>query len=694
RGGGGGGSSRSGGCLNSTVVVAVVVVKHGGGGGDSLNDDGGGDGGGGSGGSGGGGDFNSLVVVVVAVVARAMNRAGGLSLLQFLLPLLFFGPSFSTLFCFCKGICRCCVATPGSTTAFQHAGRRVECSLFGRAVSPVAFVFALLSGATAGLATQLLFYHLEVAALLRARTPVSSLREVYESLWRKGGLAGLAVLYRGFPSATLRGAIFREVQLGLLSTSSEEMSFFRHLVMLRNNAATTRNFSSHLQPVNTALTITKNLSKFPWKMQTRSLMEAAAGGLEGGKVFDVVYWYPFLKSPTAMLGYTAVAGGGLAWTWMGEGGVPQHFHTNGDYKLAKMFGRDFYLTSLLYSVLDGLKMLARAIYLSILFTPVIAMPLFAHYFGPQYREKWLHFVYVALEKAGPAFIKWGQWAATRRDLFPTDLCNELSKLQTIKAPEHSFDYTKETVEKAFGRNLLDIFVDFEEAPVGTGHLTQVHRATLRCDNPDNEEKIHVVAVKIRHPGVKETLERDLSIVRFFSKLLSLIIPTTKFNWSRFDETLEEFAVFMGSQVDLTRKAVLLSCFNRILTYSVSKWWYLACPEPLYPLVHLEVFVETFEEGESVARIIQGDDNLKPSRKVRDKIVRDGTHASLNMLLNDRFVNTDMSPRNILVSLDGGKPHFVILDIGMTARISSSDVDNVTHILQAVGRRDGRTAAEN
>ncbi|KAF9606111.1 hypothetical protein IFM89_023134 [Coptis chinensis] len=362
-----------------------------------------------------------------------------------------------------------------------------------------------------------------------------------------------------------------------------------------------------------------------------------------------------------------MAGGGLAWTWMGEGGARQHFHPKGDYKLPKMFGRDFYLTSLLYSVLDGLKMLARAIYLSILFTPAIAMPLFAHYFGPKYREKWIHFVYIALEKAGPAFIKWGQWAATRRDLFLTDLCIELSKLQTIKAPEHSFDYTKETVEKAFGRNLLDIFVDFEEAPVGSGQLTQVHRATLRCDNPDEE--------KIRHPSVKESLERDLSIVCFFSKLLSLIIPTTTYKWSRFDETLEEFAVFMGSQVDLTRKAVLLSCFNHILTAAgVSKWWYLACPEPLHPLVHPEVLVENFEEGESIARIIQGDGNLNPSRRVG-------------------FVNADMSPRNILVSSDRGKPHFIILDVGMATNISKTDKYNVVRILRAVGRRDGRTAAE-
>ena len=35
-----------------------------------------------------------------------------------------------------------------------------------------------------------------------------------------------------------------------------------------------------------------------------------------------------------------------------------------------------------------------------------------------------------LEAAGPAFIKWGQWAATRHDLFPPDFCAILEHLHT------------------------------------------------------------------------------------------------------------------------------------------------------------------------------------------------------------------------------------------------------------------------
>lgn len=41
----------------------------------------------------------------------------------------------------------------------------------------------------------------------------------------------------------------------------------------------------------------------------------------------------------------------------------------------------------------------------------------------------------ALEAAGPAFIKWGQWAATRHDMFPPDMCTELEHLHTqVRCP--------------------------------------------------------------------------------------------------------------------------------------------------------------------------------------------------------------------------------------------------------------------
>ncbi|KAI3741096.1 hypothetical protein L1987_58763 [Smallanthus sonchifolius] len=348
-----------------------------------------------------------------------------------------------------------------------------------------------------------------------------------------------------------------------------------------------------------------------------------------------------------------------------------------------------FLISSAISVFEGLILIIRAIYLAFLFSPSVAMAPFAEYFGYSSRKSWLSLVRRTLEIAGPAFIKWGQWAATRPDLFPRDLCTELSKLHS-NAPEHSFSYTKKTVEKAFGRKISDIFDDFEEVPVASGSIAQIHRAVLRYTYRGKQIKPLVVAVKVRHPGVGESIRRDFEIINVVAKI-SRFIPTLK--WLRLDESVQQFAVFMMSQVDLSREAANLSRFN----YNFRRWRDVSFPKPVYPLVHPAVLVETFEQGESVAYYV---DELEGHERLKSSLAHIGTHALLKMLLVDNFIHADMHPGNILVRnkssrkrIFKSKPHLVFLDVGMTAELSNSDRINLLEFFKAVARRDGATAAK-
>ncbi|KAK9267905.1 hypothetical protein L1049_010342 [Liquidambar formosana] len=351
-----------------------------------------------------------------------------------------------------------------------------------------------------------------------------------------------------------------------------------------------------------------------------------------------------------------------------------------------------YVISLFLSAFEFVVLLLRALYLSILFSPSIVMAPFADYFGPQFRTMWLHVVHRTLENAGPAFIKWGQWAATRPDLFPRDLCTKLAELHT-KAPEHSFAYTRKTIEKAFGRKLSEIFSDFEEAPIASGSIAQVHRASLRFRYPGQQVKPMVVAVKVRHPGVGESIRRDFVIINSVARI-SNFIPTLK--WLRLDESVQQFAVFMMSQVDLAREAAHLSRF----IYNFRRWKDVSFPKPVYPLVHPAVLVETYEQGESVSHFV---DELEGNNRIKTALAHIGTHALLKMLLVDNFIHADMHPGNILVRVSQSKssrkrlfkskPHVIFLDVGMTAELSKSDRVNLLEFFMAVARRDGRTAAE-
>lgn len=380
-----------------------------------------------------------------------------------------------------------------------------------------------------------------------------------------------------------------------------------------------------------------------------------------------------------------------------------------------------YLTSALLEAFEMFVLFLRAVYLLILFTPCIAMAPLVHYLGIEFRKTWIRVVRLTLAKAGPAFIKWGQWAATRPDLFPRDLCYELAEFQT-NAPSHSFSYSRKCIENAFGRKLNEIFEKFEEEPVASGSIAQVHRATLKYKYPGQQiKKPAVVAVKVRHPGVSEAIRRDFFIINLVSKI-SCIVPNLK--WLRLDESIQQFAVFMMSQVDLSREAAHL---NRFI-YNFRRWKDVSFPIPLYPLVHPSVLVETYEQGESILHFVE---ELQGHEHIKSSLAHIGTHALLKMLLVkylnshlicflffslkmlfgnriffqvDNFIHADMHPGNILVrmakrksppavQLFKSKPHVVFLDVGMTTELSKRERESLLEFFKAIALQDGRGVAE-
>ena len=130
--------------------------------------------------------------------------------------------------------------------------------------------------------------------------------------------------------------------------------------------------------------------------------------------------------------------------------------------------------SLAATLAEEAQIALRGLYLFLLFLPaVVTSPvLLLGGRAGERRQQWLELMRWTLERAGPAFIKWGQWAATRPDMFPADVCTQLALLQT-KAPTHSYQHTRSAVEAAFGQPLPKLFAEFEEDPVASGSIAQV-----------------------------------------------------------------------------------------------------------------------------------------------------------------------------------------------------------------------------
>ncbi|KAK3316638.1 hypothetical protein B0H66DRAFT_299997 [Apodospora peruviana] len=278
---------------------------------------------------------------------------------------------------------------------------------------------------------------------------------------------------------------------------------------------------------------------------------------------------------------------------------------------------------------------------------------------------WYNFLVKAMEWAGPSFIKLGQWAASRSDIFPTELCDIMSKLHA-NAPAHSFHATKRMIRAAFGGRALDeIFDEFDETPLGVGAIAQVYKAKLKPDlagpgDPDvlpiesdmrqnvrrNVETVlkstpkrvpstHV-AVKVLHPGVERTVRRDLRIMWFFASVLNKI-PTIE--WLSLPDEVIQFGEMMRLQLDLRIEAANLTMFRKNFKDRTTAWF----PYPYSEFSTRGVLIEEFANGIPLADFMANGGGV-----FQHDIASEGLDAFLRMLLLDNFVHADLHPGNIMV----------------------------------------------
>ncbi|GIL44479.1 hypothetical protein Vafri_1931 [Volvox africanus] len=255
------------------------------------------------------------------------------------------------------------------------------------------------------------------------------------------------------------------------------------------------------------------------------------------------------------------------------------------------------------------------------------------------RGAWWLLLY-GCRRGGAAFIKWGQWAATRVDLFPDDFCETLSQLHE-QAPKHSFSFTRRQIKSAFGVPVHVMFEAFDPRPVASGSIAQVHRAFLRCSDGRPLE----VAVKVVHPRVEIRIRQDFALLQAAAAALGRLPALRSLSLA---ETLSQFSRTMTAQADLRVEAAHLRRFHASFSRVASQ---VTTPRPLPGLVRQEVMVESWEVGRSVGLFVRQPGPLNT------EIVCLGVDTYLKMLLQDNFVHTDLHPGNIMVRLVGpdGRP---------------------------------------
>jgi ubiquinone biosynthesis protein len=114
---------------------------------------------------------------------------------------------------------------------------------------------------------------------------------------------------------------------------------------------------------------------------------------------------------------------------------------------------------------------------------------------------------LALEELGPIYIKFGQLLSTRSDMLPEDIIGELAKLQD-NVPAFSSEEAKLIIQNSLGEKLENIFIEFDEKPLASASIAQVHLAKLK----DGREMI----VKVVRPGIEKIIRRDIGIMHIIA----------------------------------------------------------------------------------------------------------------------------------------------------------------------------------
>ena len=277
----------------------------------------------------------------------------------------------------------------------------------------------------------------------------------------------------------------------------------------------------------------------------------------------------------------------------------------------------------------------------------------------------------ALEELGPLFVKFGQILSTRRDLLPDDIADELARLQD-RVPPFPGTQARQLIEQAYKQPLHDVFAEFDETPLASASIAQVHAARLL----DGTE----VVVKVVRPGIKRIIERDVG-------LLHIVANLAERYWNegrrlRPVEVVREYEKTIIDELDLMREAGNASQLRR--NFLGSPLLYI--PEIYWFYCRRNVMVMERISGIPVGNV----DELRRQGVDLKQLSERGVEIFFTQVFKHNFFHADMHPGNIFVSSEG---QYLAVDFGIMGSLSPEDQRYLAENFLAFFNRDYHRVAE-
>ncbi|MHB8584367.1 MAG: ABC1 kinase family protein [Thermoplasmatota archaeon] len=281
-------------------------------------------------------------------------------------------------------------------------------------------------------------------------------------------------------------------------------------------------------------------------------------------------------------------------------------------------------------------------------------------------------VRLILEELGPTFVKIGQLLGTRPDLLPKPFVDEFKNLYDKTTPS-PFPAIRRLLESELGRPLEEMFLEFDEVPVASASIGQVHFAKLRTGE--------LVAVKIQHPDIEERVVTDFAIMEPLVRFIENLFAASRIWQPR--QHLLEVRSMLAKELDYRYEAR-----NHQRVYRNFR----NDPSVRIPKIYWEYTARRVLVLERIVGVKFSDfDDPKLRALDGRNLARIITRAMAKQIFEDRIFHADPSPGN-LIAIDSSTVAF--LDFGAVGSVTRRRGTTIIQMMQGFLRDDIDTVTES
>lgn len=260
------------------------------------------------------------------------------------------------------------------------------------------------------------------------------------------------------------------------------------------------------------------------------------------------------------------------------------------------------------------------------------------------------------------FIKFSQQVSTMSGILPKAYIKEFEKAQSHSVPR-PFTQIKTRIESELKGDLSDFFSSFNETPIGTASIGQVHKGELKSGE--------IVAVKVQHLNIEEIAKLDLDLILKLLKIVQVFIKIPGF-----ESVFEEVKKMIQEELDYLHEAQQIE----VISNNLKKDARIVIPKVYKQFSTGKVLVMDFVEGEKITnRSFLAQNGIDP-----EVVIKNFLDIFSKNIFIDGVYHADPHPGNVLVNEDG---EIVLLDFGAVGNLGKQMKEGIIILMQAAILKD-------